>query len=49
MLWTIFVILVVLWFLGLIVNVGGGLIHLLPLVAVAIFIYNIYRSRPTAT
>ena len=29
MLWTLLVVLLVLWALGLVANVGGGLIHLL--------------------
>ena len=45
MLWTIIVILVVLWLLGLIANIGGGLIHLLLVVAVIIFIYNLIAGR----
>ena len=34
MLWTILVILLVLWLIGLLSHVGGGLIHLLLVVAV---------------
>jgi len=46
MLWTIFVILVVLWLLGFSLNVGGGLIHLLLVIAVIVLIYNlITRGR----
>lgn len=45
MLWTIIVILVVLWLLGLIANIGGGLIHLLLVVAVIVFIYNLIAGR----
>ena len=44
--WTIFVILVVLWLLGFSLNVGGGLIHLLLVIAVIVLIYNlITRGR----
>lgn len=47
-LWTIVVVLVVLWLLGLIVHIGGGLIHLLLIVALIVLIYNlITRSRTT--
>jgi hypothetical protein len=46
MLWTIFVILVVLWLLGFSFNIGGGLIHLLLVIAVIVLIYNlITRGR----
>ena len=36
MLWTVAVILVVLWLLGLIGHVGGGLIHLLLVIAAVV-------------
>ena len=45
MLWTIFVILVVLWLLGFSLNVGGGLIHLLLVIAVIVLIYNLITGR----
>ena len=47
MLWTILVILLVLWLLGFIGHVGGGLIHLLLVVALIIFIINIVSGRRT--
>lgn len=40
MLLTIAAILLVLWLLGLIGNIGGGLIHLLLVIAVIVFIWN---------
>ena len=46
MLWTIFVILVVLWILGFSFQIGGGLIHILLVIAVVVLIYNlITRGR----
>ena len=48
MLWTIFVILVVLWLLGFSLHIAGGLIHLLLVVAVIVLIFNLIaggRSR----
>jgi hypothetical protein len=45
MLWTILVILVVLWLLGFVSNVGGNLIHLLLVVAVIVLIYNVLTGR----
>ena len=45
MLWTIIVILLVLWLLGFISHVGGGLIHLLLVVAVIVLIYNLVTGR----
>jgi hypothetical protein len=41
MLWTIFVILLVLWLLGFTLHVGGGLIHLLIVLAVIVLIFNL--------
>ncbi len=46
MLWTIVVILLILWALGfLALNVGGGLIHLLLVVAAVVVIYQIITGR----
>ena len=47
-LWTIVVILFVLWLLGLLLNIGGGLIHLLLVIAVIVIIYNLLTSRRSA-
>lgn len=40
MLTTIVVILIVLWLLGLLIHIGGGLIHILLIVALIVFIYD---------
>ena len=46
MLWTIFAVLLVLWFLGLIASYTmGGLIHILLVVAVVIFLIQIIQGR----
>ena len=45
MLCTIIGILLVLWLLGLIGNIGGGLIHLLLVIAVIVFIYDLITKR----
>jgi uncharacterized protein DUF5670 len=46
MLWTIFVILLVLWLLGaFIVPFGGSLIHILLVIAVIILIVNLVSGR----
>jgi len=47
MLWTILVILVVLWLLGFQFAVGGGLIHILLVAAVIVLIYNLVSGRRT--
>ena len=45
MLWTIFIILIVLWLLGFLGHVGGGLIHLLLVIAVVVLIINLIQGR----
>ena len=48
MLWTIFVILVILWLLGFSLNIGGGLIHLLLVIALVVLVYNLITGRRSA-
>ncbi|MCC5897111.1 MAG: lmo0937 family membrane protein [Phormidium sp. BM_Day4_Bin.17] len=43
--WTIIVVLVILWALGFSVNIGGGLIHLLLVLALIGIIYNVITGR----
>lgn len=38
-------VLLVLWLLGLVGSVGGGLIHLLLVIAAIVFIYDVLVSR----
>ena len=45
MLWTILVILLVLWLAGFVGNVGGSLIHLLLVVAAIILVVNLVSGR----
>jgi len=45
MLWTIIVILFILWLLGFSFQIGGGLIHLLLVIAVVILIFNLLSGR----
>jgi Family of unknown function (DUF5670) len=45
MLWTIFVILLILWLLGFSLHVGGGIIHLLLVIAVIVLIVNLIQGR----
>ncbi|HUP27411.1 MAG TPA: lmo0937 family membrane protein [Chloroflexia bacterium] len=44
-LWTVVVILVVLWLLGLVLNIGGGIIHILLVIAVIVIVYNLLTGR----
>jgi hypothetical protein len=48
MLWTIFVIVLVLWLLGFSFHIAGGLIHLLLVVALIILIFNLITGRRSA-
>lgn len=41
----IIAVLVVLWLLGLLGRVGGDLIHLLLVVALIVFLYNMFSNR----
>jgi Family of unknown function (DUF5670) len=45
MLWTIIVILLVLWLLGFSLHIAGSLIHILLVVAVIVLIFNLIRGR----
>ena len=45
MLWTVVVILVVLWLLGFAVHIGGGLIHLLLIVALVVGLIQLFSGR----
>jgi hypothetical protein len=47
MLWTIIVLLLVLWLLGFAFEVAGGLIHLLLVVALVVFLLNLFTGRRT--
>jgi hypothetical protein len=44
-LWTVIVILFALWLIGFITHVGGGLIHLLIVVALIMLVYNLITGR----
>lgn len=45
MLWTIIAILFALWLVGLIAEIGGGLIHLLLVAALVVFLFNMFAGR----
>ena len=48
MLWTIFVVLLILWLLGFSLHIGGDLIHLLLVVAVVVLVINLLSGRRSA-
>lgn len=45
LIWTIAVVLIILWLLGFSINVGGSLIHLLLVLALIAVIYNLLAGR----
>jgi hypothetical protein len=45
MLWTIFVVVLILWLLGFTFHIAGGFIHLLLVLAVIILIFNLISGR----
>jgi hypothetical protein len=47
MLWTIFALLLILWLLGFTLSIGGGLIHLLLVVALVVLVFNLITGRRT--
>jgi hypothetical protein len=48
MLWTVLVILLLMWALGLGFGVAGNLIHILLVVAVVVLIVNLLQGRGVA-
>ncbi len=50
MLWTIFVILLVLWLLGLVTSYTiGGFIHILLVLAIVVFLIRVIQGRRLIT
>jgi uncharacterized protein DUF5670 len=45
MLWTIFVVLLILWLLGFTMSIGGSLIHLLLVFALIVLVFNLVSGR----
>ncbi len=45
MLWMIIVVLIIIWVLGLVLKIGGGLIHLLLLIAGIILVVQLITGK----
>jgi Family of unknown function (DUF5670) len=45
MLWTVFVVLIVLWLLGFMGHIAGGFIHLLLVIAVIVLVVRLVQGR----
>ena len=48
MLWTLFVVLLIMWLLGFSFHVAGGLIHLLLVIALIVLVINLFSGRSAA-
>jgi hypothetical protein len=45
MLWTILVVLLILWLIGFLAKIGGGLIHLILVVALIVLLIQLVTGR----
>ncbi len=45
MLWTIVAVLLILWLLGFSLHVGGGIVHILLVVALIVIVFNLLSGR----
>jgi hypothetical protein len=48
MLWTVLVVLLILWLLGFSLHIGGGLIHILLVVGLIVLVTNLLGGRRSA-
>ena len=44
-LWTLIVLMVIFWVLGFALHIGGGLIHLILVIAVNLLVFNLLSGR----
>jgi hypothetical protein len=49
MLYTVAIVLLVLWLLGLVTHVLGGFIHILLVIAIVAFVYQLIKGKRGAT
>jgi hypothetical protein len=45
LIWGAIVVLFVLWVLGFAIHIGGGLIHILLVIALVLIVYNVLTGR----
>ncbi len=45
LIWGVIVVLFVLWVLGFAIHVGGGLIHILLVIALVLLVFNLVTGR----
>ncbi len=44
-LWTIAVVLIVIWIIGLMLDIAGGLIHILLVIALIVIVYRLITGK----
>lgn len=47
-LWVVFLIIVAFWLIGFLMDIAGGFIHLLLVIAVIVLLYNLITGRRNA-
>lgn len=45
LIWGVIVVLFVLWVIGFAIHIGGGLIHILLVIALVLLVFNIVTGR----
>ena len=45
MLWTVIVVLLILWLLGFSMDFGGNLIHIILVIALLVLLFNLFAGR----
>ena len=45
LIWGVIVVLFALWVLGFAIHIGGGLIHILLVIALVLIVYNVVTGR----
>ncbi len=45
LIWGVIVVLFVLWVLGFAIHIGGGLIHILLVIALVLLVFNLVTGR----
>ncbi len=45
LIWGLIVLLFIFWVLGFALHIGGGLIHILIVIAVVLFVFNLITGR----
>ena len=45
MLWTIVAVLLIMWLLGFSMHIGGGIVHILLVVALVAIVFNLLSGR----